>query len=97
MVEGPIVARIVGNWSRCSFVSVGTDRSDTSNGPIARLPYCGKALRARSWIGSCGLQKSVIVSVSSFPWRSEAKICCRRTSVKNALNPASSMPAGHFA
>ena len=34
----------------------------------------GNAFRARSWIGSWGLQKSVIVSASSFPCRRDAKI-----------------------
>ena len=87
MVEGPIVARISGSWSRCSLVSDGTERSDTSSGPMAMAPYCGSAFRARSWIGSCGLQKSVIVSASSFPCRREAKICCSNTRVKNSLEP----------
>ena len=39
----------------------------------------------------------MIVSASSFPCRSEAKICCSNTRVKNALNPASSVEAGHAA
>ena len=33
---------------------------------------------------------------SSFPWRSEAKICCSSTMRKNALKPASSREAGHW-
>ena len=38
MIEGPIVSRISGSWSRCSLVSDGTERSDTSSGPMARAP-----------------------------------------------------------
>ena len=87
MVEGPIVARISGSWSRCSLVSDGTERSDTSSGPMATVAVLRQRIRARSWIGSCGLQKSVIVSASSLPCRSEAKICCSNTRVKNRLEP----------
>ena len=61
---------------------------------MAAAPYCGSAFRARSWIGSCGLQKSAIVSASSFPCRSEAKICWSSTRVKNALNAPSRAEAG---
>ena len=39
MVAGPIVARISGSWSRCSLVSDGTERSDTSSGSMTLAPY----------------------------------------------------------
>ena len=64
------------------LVTHATERSDTSNGPIARAPYCGKAFRARSWIDTCGLQKSVIVCTMRYPWRIETKICCNITNAK---------------
>ena len=69
------------------------ERTDRER-PILRQGVAGPVSRIQI---VPGLQKSAIVSVSSFPWRSEAKICCRRTSVKNALKPMSRMPAGHFA
>src|SRR5579871_1354543 len=97
MAAGPKEARIGGNWSRCSRVKAMTERSDMSNGPIARAPYCGKAFRARSWIDSCGLQKSAIVSARRFPWRIDAKICCSKTNVKNVWNDAKRVEAGHAA
>ena len=56
------------------FDRVSTNHSDLSNGPIVTAPKAGNASRARSWIGSWGLQKSVIVSASSFPCRRDAKI-----------------------
>ena len=36
--DGPIVSRINGNWSRCSLVSDGIERSEASSGPMATLP-----------------------------------------------------------
>ena len=97
MVEGPIVARISGSWSRCSLVSDGTGAATPAAGRWPARRKCGSAFRARSWIGSCGLQKSVIVSASSFPCRREAKIWCSKTNVKNNLNPASNVEAGQAA
>ncbi len=64
---------------------------------MAATPNCGRALRARSWIGSCGLQKSVIVSARIRPCRTDANTCCSSTRVKNDRNAASSTAAGHSA
>ena len=61
---------------------------------MAAAPNCGSAFRARSWIGSCGLQKSAIVSDSSRPCRTDANTCWSRIRVKNERNPASMTAAG---
>src|SRR5260370_32615572 len=97
MTTGPKAARIGGSWSRCSLVKDPTERSDTSNGQIARVPYCGRAFRARSWIDSWGLQKSVIVSTRRLPCRIEAKSCCSKTNAKNVWNEANRVEAGQAA
>ena len=65
-MTGPMSARMIGNWSRCSLVKVSCERREPSKGRMAVKPYIGNALRARKWIGSCGLQKSSIVSPSQF-------------------------------
>ena len=62
---------------------------------MAAAPNCGRAFRARSWIGSCGLQKSAIVSDKSRPWRTEANTCWSKIRVKNDRNAASMTAAGH--
>lgn len=46
IVDGPIAARMIGNWSRCSFVSDVISRRERSTGPMAFAPNCGSALRA---------------------------------------------------
>ena len=53
---GPMSANTCGIYSRCSFVRNSIDRSDNNRGRTSPMPCCGNDSRARSAIGSWGLQ-----------------------------------------
>src|SRR3954463_9672592 len=88
MVEGPIDARISGSWSRCSLVSDGTERSDTSSGSMTRAPYWASAFRARSWIGSRGVpQIGVVFPPRPLPLRQGGEDLLQQDQGEDPLNP----------